>query len=259
MHYLYLARTGYLRNTAYMWSHLLNNLASTCFGIIYLALWSAVASPLPGPGGYTRATLLGMVILSQTLAWTNAFLPAGLGIQSWVRTGEIALQMAKPIPFFSMVMVRELGSISYQFIYRSLPVGLVLGLYAGWPAPDSAASLLLFIPSALLGMYVALALFYTIGLASLWTTEIRWAHWAYHSALTLLSGGWIPADLLPGWLGRVAPELPFAAQLFYPVRIYLGLSGAEVILKQLAWAAILTLWCSWLTRRALDRVVVQGG
>lgn len=259
MLYMHLGRRGYLRNTAYRWSHMVNNLASAIFGFIYISLWQAVAPVVSQGDPYTRTTMVGFVVMAQIFAWITLFLPAGLGIQAWVRTGNIALEMARPVPFFPLVLAREAGNIAYHALYRSVPVALLFGLAVGLPAPGSALAVLLTIPSLLLGAYVGLCLVYTVGMTSLWTVEVRWAHWLYYSCATLLSGGWIPADLLPGALGQVAPYLPFAAQMFYPVRIYLGLSGPEGLAVQAVWAVVMTLWCLGLTHQGLRRLIVQGG
>jgi len=187
------------------------------------------------------------------------FLPAGLGIQDLVRSGSIALEMTRPIPFFPMIMVREAGNVLYQAVFRALPLGVLFALSVGFPSPASFGRLLLTIPSVLLGSYTALTLVYLVGISAIWTTEIRWAHSLYYTASSLLSGGWIPADLLPGWLGKVAPYSPFASTLFHPIRIYLGLVGPWVIGLQMGWAAVLTLICLGVTRKAMARVTVQGG
>jgi len=257
--YLHVGRTGYMRNVAYRWSHMLNNVASAVFGFIYIALWQAVAPAASATDPYTRSTMTSMMVLAQIFAWLTTFLPHGLGIQSGIRTGAIALEMARPVPYFPMVLAREAGNLAYQALYRAAPLALVFALTVGIPRPASAAHLLLTLPSLLLGAYTGLTLVYTVGMSALWTTEIRWAHWTYYSLVTLLSGGWIPADMLPGWLGKAAPYLPFSSQLFHPVRVYLGMASPGVVLVQLAWAAAMTLWCCWLTDRALRRVVVQGG
>lgn len=248
-----------MRNTAYKWSHMLNNLASAIFGYIYIALWQAVAPASSTTDPYTASTMTSMMVLAQVFAWVTTFLPAGLGIQAGIRTGAIALEMARPVPFFPMVLAREGGSLAYQFLYRSLPLAVLFALTVGFPRPASAASLALTVPSLLLGTYMALAMVYTVGISALWTTEIRWAHWTYTSLVALLSGGWIPADMMPGWLGKVTPYLPFASQQFYPIRIYLGLDGVRALVLQVAWALVMTAWCWWLTGRALRRVEVQGG
>lgn len=260
MTYLFLGRTGFFRNTAYRWSHMLNNVASAIFGFIYISLWQAVAPETTAGGDpYTREVMTGMMVLAQVFGWWAVFLPAGLGIHNSIRTGAIALEMARPIPYFPMVLAREAGNIAYQALYRSIPVGLLFAITVSFPTPNSTTGLLLTVPSLLLSTYIGMMIVYTVGLSALWTTEIRWAHWSYYLMTTLLSGGWIPADILPGWVGKVAPYLPFASQVYYPVRIYLGLSDATGLLIQIIWAVVLTLWCLFITRQALKRIVVQGG
>lgn len=248
-----------MRNTAYKWSHMVNNVASSIFGFMYIAVWQAVAPISSATDPYTRSTMTAMMVLAQALAWVTVFLPAGLGIQISVRSGAIATDMARPVPYLPMVLSREAGSLAYQGLYRSIPIAVIFAATVGFPRPASFGSLLLTVPSVLLAAYTALTMAYSIGLTALWTTEIRWAHWTYISMVSLLSGGWVPSDILPGWLGKVAPYLPFAVQQFYPIRIYMGLTGAGGLAIQATWATVLTLWCWWITRRALRRVVVQGG
>lgn len=259
MLYARVGRTGYMRNVAYKWSHMVNCVASAIFGFVYIALWQAVAPASSSTDPYTSSTMTSMMVLAQVFAWVTTFFPAGLGIQAGIRSGSIAMEMARPVPFFPMLLAREGGSLVYQMFYRAFPLALIFAVSVGFPAPASAASLALTVPSLLLGAYVGLVLTYTVGVTSLWTTEIRWAHWTYHSAVALLSGGWVPADILPGWLGEVAPYLPFSAQMFHPIRIYLGMAGWRELAVQAAWAMALTAWCYWLTGRAFRRVVVQGG
>lgn len=238
---------------------MINNVASLVFGFIYISLWQAVAPEISTTDPYTRQVMVSIIVLAQVFAWVAIFLPAGLGIHLWVRSGQIALEMARPVGFFPLVMAREVGNLAYQALYRSLPLALLFAVTVAFPAPASLQSLLYTIPSLLLGSYIALCITYTVGISSLWTVEIRWAHWLYHSMAGLLSGGWVPVDMLPFGIGEVARYLPFAAQIFYPARIYLGLSGPEMIWLQMGWAALLTLWCLGLTRLGLRRVIVQGG
>jgi ABC-2 type transport system permease protein len=238
---------------------MINNVASALFGFIYIALWQAVAPATSATDPYTRSTMTAMMVLAQVFAWLTTFLPAGLGIQASVRSGAIALEMARPVPFFPMVLARETGNLLYQSVYRALPLALLFAVTVGFPRPASAGHLLLTIPSLALGAYAGLTMTYTVGVTSFWTTEIRWAHWTYYTVVSVVSGGWVPADMLPGWLGRVAPYLPFSVLQFHPLRIYLGLGGWNDLLVQVVWVAVLTLWCIWLTGRALRRIVVQGG
>ncbi len=187
--YVNLARTGYMRNTQYHWSHMINNVASSIFGIIFISLWTAVSPEVSTSTPYTRATMTAFVVLAQVFAYVSAFLPAGLGIHTVIRNGDIALQMSKPVPFFPLVIARETGNIAYQVLFRAIPIAVVLGLAVGFPPPASVGHLILTVPSLLIGGYIGLTIVYTVGMSSLWTLEVKWAHWLYWSVITLLSGG----------------------------------------------------------------------
>lgn len=101
---------------------MINNIASAVFGFIYISLWQSVAPVSATDTPYTRSTMTALMVLAQVFAWVSIFLPAGLNIPMMVRTGSIALEMARPIPFLPMILVRESGTTRAQEAKRT-PAG----------------------------------------------------------------------------------------------------------------------------------------
>jgi ABC-2 type transport system permease protein len=78
-----------------------------------------------------------------------------------------------------------------------------------------------------------------------------------------LAGATIPLPFFPEPIRKVAELLPFAAMQNMPLRIYSGnIAGTDAIrglILQVFWLAALVLLGRLLMKRALRRVIVQGG
>jgi ABC-2 type transport system permease protein len=78
-----------------------------------------------------------------------------------------------------------------------------------------------------------------------------------------MAGATIPLPFFPEPFRSIAELLPFAAMQNMPLRIYSGnIAGAEAlrgIILQLFWFIILTVTGKAIMKRALNRVVIQGG
>lgn len=257
MVYYLLASGAFRRHLQYRWAHMINNLASVGFGYIFIAVWMAVEPEkiTAAPGGYSQEMLVQYVAFNQTLLWVAFFLPIGLGVPAAIRTGHIATEMHKPVPYFPMVLGRESGSVLYHLIFRAVPMAIVFASTTGYPAPHNPWSATM---GVLLAAYTALCLHYLMGIAAFWTKEIRWVWWLFQASFAI-NGTWLPLDLLPDGVREVAMALPFAVQMYYPATIWFGLRGWEGLLPGLVWAPILTLLCLLATSGARRRMEVQGG
>lgn len=259
MIYALLARKGFSSQLQYRAAHMVNNVASAIFGFVYMAIWQAATSTGTGVGAYTPTVLVAYVAYNQAFMMVTTFLTYGLGLPERVRTGSISLDMMRPVGLFGQTMGREAGLVVYNLIFRSLPLFIVFYFVPGIRLPDHVPTLVLGFVSLGLGCYVGLCLAYLVGLSSFWTTEARWAHWAYLTLHAGFSGFLVPLDLLPKPLALITPYLPFSAQNYYPARMWLGLAAVHELIVPLSWALLLTTICLAGTMRARRRIEVQGG
>lgn len=253
-----LLRIGFQQQSTYAWATIISSLVGTIFAFLYLALWQAVAPPEGAPP-YSRAMLGQMVTLAQVVMAVALFLPAGLGVHQLVRSGAIAIELARPLPFYWATITRSAGHLLHLALYRCLPIALLLGFTVGLPLPLSGLHLLGALLSLGLGIYCALALTYLIGLSALWTHQIRWLHWLNAALAQFLTGAWIPFEVLPDWLRPIAFYSPWASQMGHAIRLYQGIGGLEALLLPLAWALLLTSIVDRMTRAGLRQVEIQGG
>lgn len=220
MVYWQIIRKSYRRNLQYRLSHLINNVSSSIFGLVFISIWTGVLEGREG-SPYSIETMAHYIAVCQCVLWVSTFLTVGLGIQVGVRSGAVSLDLMRPVNYFVYVISHELGKVAYNAIYRSIPIAIVMGLAVGFSFPAHLVTCFWAVLSLLLAIYLGLLLFYLTGISSFWTTEIRWAHYILISLIFGLGGQMIPAHLLPGLLGEIAPYLPFAGVLYYPVMICL--------------------------------------
>ncbi|MEA4882963.1 MAG: ABC-2 family transporter protein [Clostridia bacterium] len=254
-----LAGKGFAQNLQYSASHIVNTIASVIFGLIYIYVWRAV-TPASGFGQYTSSIIVQYICVNQTTAWFTQFgMKIRHRIAESVRSGRIAVELARPMDFFHYRMAFEYGAQLYSLVFRGLPVGIGLSFFAQLRTPGSAMTWLWALASLAIGGYIGIALGYLVGISSFWTNEIRTLSWVVFSLQSLLGGISMPLEVLPRPLELLAKTSPFAHLAYYPARIYLGLSGPAPIMAGLAWAAVLTIAAHQVTALARRRLEVQGG
>jgi len=256
--YWVIASKGFKQNLQYSASHLINSVASAVFGVIYIHLWKSVV-PASGFADYTPAAITQYLVFNEVTMWFTQF---GIRIQNRirdaVRSGDIATELVRPVDFFAYRVAFEYGSMVYGLFFRGLPVGIMLSRF-GFPIPKAPATWAWAALSLALGAYVAIVQLYLVGIASFWTTEIGTAYWIVSTLDLTLGGGSMPLEVLPKPLYFVAKWSSFACLTYNPARIYLELSGPELIAPALAWCAILSVAARWATAMAQKKLEVQGG
>lgn len=230
---------------------------------VYLlrVIWTAVYAERGTVEGVELRQLIAFITLAQLQLWVMRPLIARY-IQERVREGTIALDLARPVPFLGQLLAHQLGATaSYlPFVLLAVPLAFVLG---GFVLPASWSAGLLYLLSLALAYLVAVLMGMVIGLVSFWTLEIWGAIAIYDYTNQFFTGALVPLWFFPAWLRRLADLLPFQAQAFIPLSIYMGRVPAREIPGalgiQVGWVALLfaLAWLLW--QRAMRRVVIQGG
>jgi ABC-2 type transport system permease protein len=129
--------------------------------------------------------------------------------------------------------------------------------------PDSAAVAPLYLLSAALALGVVTAYSALIYITVFYTLSLRGVRSFIGALSDFLSGAIIPLPFFPSPIRELVELTPFAAMQNAPLRIYsgnlAGVEAARVMLLQVFWFAALLLAGRVAMKRALDKVVVQGG
>jgi viologen exporter family transport system permease protein len=262
--YVEFARRGFQRAITYrflVWSELVVNIV---FMYAYVCLWRALYVGRDAVAGYDQRALVSYIIVAQTLITLQFTVRTVWTIEAKVRSGEVALDLMRPIDFQGTLLATSLGTAAHTILFNMLPKFALFAAMGAAQPPASGAALALFAVSAPLGYLVLFGIEYLLGLTAFWLVEVRGIYMAVMwGANTLLSGYFLPIDFYPRWLAALARAGPFQSMVYSPAAIYTGrLSGTAALASvavQAAWAVLLVTAGRVMFEIARRRLVVQGG
>ncbi|MET9270139.1 ABC-2 family transporter protein [Kribbella sp. NPDC003557] len=229
--------------------------------VLAIAVWRIVYSgrgPVDGVDARTAVAYAAIAACLQSvlLPWQFSSLPMR------IRNGQIATDLTRPLGLMWQVFGQNLG-----VLLARLPLGAIglaaAGLLGALMLPPGWAAGLLSVVATAGGVVVAMLCNLIVSMVTFWTFEVSGPLIVYRFGSAFLSGSLIPLWFMPGWLRASVEWLPFQAQVYTPVSIYLGQTrGGEavaLVAVQLAWVVVLVVLLELVWRRARHRVVVQGG
>ncbi|MCR8642484.1 ABC-2 family transporter protein [Paenibacillus sp. N1-5-1-14] len=253
-----LARKTYVSNLQYRGAHMIKNAASLIFGFMYVAIWAGIGSSSE-LGAKAAVGMTAYIAFNQAVLWITGFLPAGLGIEQSVRTGQIALDVMRPTHLFTQKLSQAWGQVAYQFVYKFLPIYILYYFMFSLSLPNQVSTYLWTTLALVMAAYISICIQYMIGLISMWTTESRWLYWVNYALSMLISGFFIPIEWLPAWLRTISLASPYPSMLYYPTNLYLGRIAPSVLFISLLWCIGFTFFCLLMTRFLQRKLEVQGG
>lgn len=230
--------------------------------LMYKAFYDADASAFPMKfSELTSYIWLQQALLALFMTW---FLEND--IFESISSGNIAFEMVRPIDIYDMWFTKNLANRLSKAVLRCFPILIVTAFLPESyriHLPSSFSAFLLFIVSALLGFFVVVAFCMLVYITAFYTISPLGVKILAISTIEFFSGSVIPLPFLPDNVRFVFELLPFASMQNVPLRIYSGnISGSELIYSvalQAFWvAALIVIGKLWM-KRALKRVVVQGG
>lgn len=190
-----------------------------------------------GAHGIGAYIILAGLLAQGSLGFNDQF----LGRQ--VRSGAIVYSFVKPVDIQILVLANQFGTWLTRSVMTTIPVLLLANAWFGFPRPYDLVHVLIFIISWLLGVLVAGAFDFCIGLITFRTVEDFFISQAKLAIMSFFSGAIIPLRYLgEPWIS-VANLLPFGEIISVPVRIYLGAAHSSelmyMLLKQVIWVVLL--------------------
>jgi viologen exporter family transport system permease protein len=230
--------------------------------IVYLAVWTTVArgqGAVNGltPNDFTTYYLTLLIVDNLTSQITIHLL--GYKIQDGTLSGDLL----KPVhPILTNTLMNNLAFKALNFM-ALIPIWIVLYLLF---RPDfstvTVQSLLLAVPAIVLGFAINFLLGAIITCIAFWTTRV-YALNEFYTALAMLLGGlFVPLDLLPALIQRIAQFLPFQLLIYFPIQLVLGRLAPDAIARNfglgVAWLAIALLLFRLVWRAGAKRFSAVG-
>ncbi len=231
------------------------------FMSVFMALWSTAfgISGQTEMEGFSLAEMVWYLAMTETITLSSARIFAE--ISEDVKAGNLAYTLARPLSYPAYQVANSLGNSAPRFLLNLLTAALVVGLGTRQIA-GSPVSLLAFLGLAALAMLLDALIAVLIGLLAFWIEEVLPAFWIYQKMLFTVGGLFLPLELFPDWLRRIAQWLPFQFITYVPARTFVAFEPSFVLRAaggQLAYVAVLGGLVALVWRRAQRRLVVHGG
>jgi ABC-2 type transport system permease protein len=261
--YALIARQAFRRYLTYRGAMIGGVAANTVFGIVKAFILTAVWRQRPSIGGYGLSDALTYVFVAQAMIGPMSILTNNLDIPARVRSGDIGIDLFRPLDFQAYWLANDLGRAAFGFVSRSALPFMVGALVFHLRVPADPRVWAAFLVAVALGVVVSFALRYLAAMSAFWLLDEKGVTGLATVLTSFLGGMIVPLVMFPGWLGQLARVLPWASLVQVPVDVFLGkrtgaaLGGAYLF--EIGWAVALLLAGRLVTRRARHRVVVQGG
>ena len=240
------------------------------FGFIILMVLLAFYESSDVTPPLTTAQTLAYVWLGQALL---GLLPWNVdpGVADSIRTGEVALDLLRPIDTYGLWFTRVLAWRIARTMLRCGPMVLLTVLVFPrvgmaefvMPGPASWSAFGLFVVAVFLALLMSAAITVLMQVAMLWTVSPEGVLRLVPPFVIFLSGNLIPLPLLPDWMQPILMAQPLRGLLDTPFRIYGGnLTGGEAwtaMVLSIVWLGIMIIMGQWGMQKGMRRMVVAGG
>lgn len=264
--YLSVFRIRFINNLQYR-AVLLGEIAARfAWGIMEILAFSAFYKANPAAFPMTFSQTVSYLWMQEILLTLFAVVFQDGDIYSSLESGSIAYELVRPMSLYGRWYCQSAAN-RISFTLLNCAPAFLIALMMPEPyrmsLPPDVGMFLLFLLSTVLALCVVVAFAMLMYISLFYTLSQRGIRIIVTALTSFLSGGVIPLPFLPAPVLSVVKWLPFAAMQNIPLRIYSGsILGADVLngfVFQAFWLAALLFTGRAAMRRALQKVIVQGG
>jgi ABC-2 type transport system permease protein len=211
-------------------------------------------------------------IADYNVAATNTYVWIGQGLLGFillwgtnelaerVRSGDVVVDLYRPWNLQGALLAEDVGRGGYAFLTRLVPPMVFGMLLFPFQFPENAVQWPLFLVSALIALVICFGCRFLIDISSFWLIDNRGLYGFWNVSSGLLCGLTVPIAFFPEWARDVLWMTPFPSLLQAPIDVFLGHGDpVELLLLQVFWAVLLLAAGHFTLRRAVRKVVLQGG
>jgi ABC-2 type transport system permease protein len=224
---------------------------------VFSALWQAVAEA-GMPIALDRSALVWYLATTEWILLSAP--PIHVEIESEVRRGDVAYQLARPFSYLASIAAQGLGTLAVRAPFVALAAFACAFAFTG--RVPAFAAFAYAVPFGLVAMALVYGLYVVIGLTAFWLGDVTPIFWIVQKLLFILGGLMLPLALYPAWVQSVAHATPFPSLLAGPAGFVIGAGArdASLLLRDLGiWGVAITLVAYVLFQRAAKTLHVNGG
>lgn len=260
--YLTTARQAVMQQFQYRTANYFYMLGMIAEPVIYLVVWSTVATAQGGEvGGYSPGEFAAYYIVWTLVRNMNiVFTPYGW---EWrIKQGELAGQLLRPVhPLHYDIAF--FGGWKLVVITLWLPLAAILALIFRPTLTPTLLEVAVFAVAIWGAFLIRTMVLWALGMISFWTTRVGALFELYFALELLLSGRLVPLSLLPDWARAISAYLPFQWTFGFPIEALVGqLTTTQLIGglgMQLLWVLIGLGLVQLLWRAGIGRFTAVGG
>ena len=230
--------------------------------IVYLSVWTTIARAQGSVSGLTANDFityyLTLLVVDQLTSEITIHILA-YKIQDGTMSGDL-LRPVHPILTGALI-----NNIAFKVLnlMAFIPIWIVLFLLF---RPDysavTPASILMALPGILIGFCSNFLFGAMITCMAFWTTRVYSVSQFFYLVVVLVSGQFVPLQLMPPVVQAIAKALPFQMYRFFPIEIILNRVSPDEILRtyalNLVWLGVFYLLFRWVWREGVSRFSAVG-
>lgn len=264
--YLSLFKIRFLTGLQYRAAALAGLATQFAWGGFYIMFYKALYETNPAALPMEMGRLSSYVWLNQAFIMMYAIWFWDGEIANSISSGNVAYELTRPTDVYAMWFFKDMGNRTARAMLRAWPILLLAAILPepyGFSLPESWLILPAFLFSMLLAFLITVAFSMLMYVGTFYTVSPMGIRTFMGVIAEFLAGQVIPLPFFPQAWQKVVSLLPFASMSNAPFRIYSGdIAGRELLFTlalQCFWAVAMIAGGRALMRRAMRRLIVQGG
>ncbi len=261
--YVALTRAGMIESLQFRASFVVVFLGNLVYLTIMYFLWRSIynSAGTDVVSGMTFSdTLIYLVLATALYNFMEMYLVWQMGRN--IQTGQIVLDLLKPMEFRSYMLWSLSGSFVMQFFMTFLPTFIIICLMT--ESIHFGLNLVLFIISVVMAVIINYNIDFIVGTICLYTQSIWGINIMKQVIVLLLSGATIPIAFFPEPFKTITYYLPFRSIYNSPLTILINdqMASGEIISTlalQLFWCVAAALIGRLFWSISLRKITVNGG
>lgn len=236
------------------------------WGLIFIMVFEAFYSQVVTPPPMSLDEVVTYQWLKQSLLALIMLWFRDNELFQLITTGNIAYELCRPCDIYGYWYAKLLAQRLSAALLRCFPILIVAFLLPEpyrMSLPPNLASFLLFLATLALGLLLLVAISMLLYISVFVTMSSTGSLLMFSILGEFFAGMIIPVPLMPEWLQKITYLLPFHLTADLPFRVYSGhIPVDDAVIGtgiQLIWLLALIMIGKFTMRKALRRVVVQGG
>lgn len=225
---------------------------------IFWQLWQATPLEELAASSPTAADLLWYVAITEWIVFSAGTLYRS--VEGQIASGDVERAIVRPVPYAIATLAEWVGAAAFHLLTIGT-CGLAFATWLTGSMPITPATVLPLLVSGALAGAIVLLFQLQLGYAAAWMGTSAPLFWIWQKLLFVLGGLLIPLTLYPAPLRALAEPGPFAAMLFVPGSLVLGLdamSNAAGIGRQAIWLLLMIVATVFVDRAASARLADRG-